>query len=128
MGAYEKILTIAPALWGAMAEEMLADCFTVPGALQDVAHQVETGRATLFMVEEGGDVLAAFVLRVYDNNEGVIVAAAGGIDTFVSCLPAVEEKFIGCKAIRFHTARPGLARVWERLGYRPQEIVMRKEK
>lgn len=128
MGSHEKTLTIARADWGQPAADLLADCFTVPDALDKVARQVEEGAASLFTVDDGGAIVAAFVLRV-EGDEGVIVAANSteGIDMFVALLPHVEERFQGCSAVRFHTARPGLAKIMQAHGYAGQEVVLRKE-
>lgn len=128
MGAPEKVLIVAPAEWGTVAAELLAQCFTVPGALDQVAGQVQEGRAQLFAVDDGGGIIGAFVLRV-DGGEGVLVAAAGkldGADLLPLLLPQIEGRFIGCHAIRIHTARPGLVKLLGALGYSGQEIVMRK--
>lgn len=122
----QKKLIVAPAAWGEAAADMLRNCFTVPGALEAVAHQVETGRAQLFTADDGGEIVAAFVLRV-DGDEGVIVAANGPLSLIPALLPAMEQRFIGCRAVRVHTARPGLARVLTKhCGYGGQEIVLRK--
>lgn len=129
VGAPEQVLTIAPADWGGVLASILAPCFTVPGALAAVGAQVADGRAVAFTADDGGGIVGAFVLRV-EECEGVIVAAAGelhGVSLVPLLLPYIEQKFIGCRAIRFHTARPGLARVMQGRGYKGQEIIMRKE-
>lgn len=129
VGAPEKVLIIAPAAWGEMLAAMLAACFTAPGALATVGAQVEDGRALAFTVDYCGEIVAAFVLRV-EGAEGVIVAAAGrldGVDLIPALLPHIEDRFTGCRAIRFHTERPGLARLMAAAGYVGQEVVMRKE-
>jgi hypothetical protein len=129
MGAPEKILTIARADWGAALGEILAPCFTRSAALAEIARQVEGGVAYAFTADDGGGIVGAFVLRV-DGREGVILAAAGGLDG-VALIPAllehIESRFIGCDCVRFHTARPGMAQVMGRLGYEGQEVVMRKD-
>ena len=127
--AQEIPLTISPADWSALFAELLAPCFTVAGALDAVARQVEEGRASLFAADAGGEVVGAFVLRV-DGGEGVIAAAAGrldGVDLVPALLPHIEARFVGCRAIRLHTPRPGLARLMAAQGYSGQEVVMRKE-
>lgn len=127
MGEIEKPLTIAAADWGQVATDLLRECFTRPEALELVRGQVEAGRAALFTVDEGGEIVAAFVLRV-DGDEGVIVAAnsTDGLATFIALLPHVEQRFTGCKSVRFHTARPGLGKLMRSFGYGGQEIVLRK--
>lgn len=128
MEKQEKKLTVAAADWGPVAADLLAGCFTVPGALATVARQVETGAASLFMADDGGEIVAAFVLRV-DGDEGVIVAANSneGVDMIPVLIPNIEGRFMNCRAVRFHTARPGLAKLMQAAGYAGQEIVMRKE-
>lgn len=129
MGQAEKSLTIAPALWGQVLAGLLAPCFTVPGALDAVAGQVESGRAHAFSLDYCGEIVGAFVLRV-EGREGVIVAAAGlleGVDLTPIMLPHIESRFVGCDAVRFHTARPGMARLVAAHGYVGQEVVLRKE-
>jgi hypothetical protein len=122
----QKKLTIAPAGWGQVAADLLRECFTVSGALEMVGAQVESGRALLFTVDDGGGIVAAFVLRV-DGTEGVIVAATGGLDLMPELLPLMEARFSGCSAVRIHTARAGLAKLLvARNGYGGQEIVLRK--
>lgn len=124
-------LSIEPGQWGPEAERLL------PLALQhatvnEIRAQVENG-AALFYVKQAGQTVAAFVLRVdhtADGSEGVIVAAAGhlkGGDLMASCMPAIQSLFIGCRSIRFHTARPAVARKMAMLGYVPAEIVCTKK-
>jgi hypothetical protein len=128
MGAPEKILIIAAAEWGEVIAAQLAPCFTVPGALALVADQVQAGIAQVFTVDDGGGIVGAFVLRV-EGSEGVIVAAAGhleGVELLPLLLPQIEARFVGCSAVRVHTARPGLAKVMAGFGYQGQEIVLRK--
>lgn len=121
----QKALTVAAADWGSPADELLAGCFTNAGALAQVRAQVESGQAQLFMADAGGEIVAAFVLRV-DGVEGVIVAAAGPVELIPALLPHMEKRFVGCRAFRIHTARAGLARVLLAHGYDGQEIVLRK--
>lgn len=129
MGQAQKVLNIGAADWGAVLAGWLALCFDDPAALAGVARQVESGRATAFAADYDGEIVGAFVLRV-DGDEGVIVAAAGDLDG-VSLVPLllrhIEGRFNGCRAIRFHTVRPGLARVMAEHGYKGQEVVMRKD-
>lgn len=129
MEAQEIRLNVAPADWSGVFAELLAPAFVVAGALEAVACQVESGKASLFAVEVGGEVVGAFVLRV-EGTEGVIVAAAGrldGVDLAPTILPHAETLFRGCRSVRVHTARPGMAKLLTRQGYAAQEIVLRKE-
>jgi len=124
-------LTIAAAAWSASIADMLqaaGDCF------DEVRAQVERGTSQLFTVERGGAVIAAFVLRIdhiQGGDDGVIVAAAGrggDVNLTAAMLPFIEQMFIGCKRVRIHTARPGLAKILAaRFGYRVDELVLSKE-
>lgn len=120
-------LTVLAAQWSPQAAELLRPCFTVPGALESVGGQVESGAAVLFVaLAETGEIMAAFVLRV-DGNEGVIVAAVGPLPSIPALLPHIEARFIGCDAVRFHTARPAMVRIMAAAGYEGQEFVMRRK-
>lgn len=128
----EVSITLAQAEWSDAAERL------VPLALQhasveEIRHQVESGLARLYHVEEAGEVRAVFVLRVdhdVDGSEGVVVAAAGGrrgVDLTRALLPHIEALFVGCRAVRIHTARPGMARKLAAMGYVPREVVFGKK-
>jgi len=123
-------LSIQPGEWGPEAERLLPLALQY-ATLKEIRAQVENG-ARLFYVTQGAETVAAFVLRVdhtAEGSEGVIVAAAGklkGGDLMATCMPAIESLFIGCKSIRYHTARPAVARKMAMLGYRPAEIVCTK--
>lgn len=126
----QKELTIKVAPWSPEAAAALA--LALPFAdVAELQTQVEHG-AVLYAVEHAGAAVAWYVLRVElgpDSDEGVIVAAAGdlpGVDLTAAVVPVIEKQFIGCKTLRFHTARPGMARKMARLGYAAGEIVLRK--
>ena len=125
-------LTIEPGPWSDAAAHWL-DQAKGAATLADLQEQAETG-AALFYVKHQGATVGAFLLRVdqtASGADGVIVAAAAelrGVDMIASCLPAIEEKFIGCTAVRFHTGNPALARKLARSGYVGAEIVCIKTK
>lgn len=127
-----QALSIEPGAWGDAADFWIAQALqhATPG---DIRHQVEQGGASLFYIRAGVEIVGAFVLRIDQlpgGFEGVIVAAAAkvqGVDMIATCLPEIENKFIGCKTIRYHTARPELARYLSAWGYAAREIVCRKE-
>lgn len=131
MESPEKVLTIEPAAWNAEAERLTAQALQ-HASTAEIRDQVEQGVAQLFHVLHGGAIVGAYVLRIdhtADGPEGVIVTAAGsvpGIDLIASILPTIEQQLQGCRAIRYHTARPALARRLHALGYPPSEIVCRK--
>lgn len=116
--------------WCDEAAAMLAEALTW-GGIAPVAQQVQSGVATLFRVRTLGGTLAYYVLRVdrvADGDEGVLVLAAGraGFDLTATLLPTIELQFIGCKAIRVHTSRRGVAKKLAAQGYADGEIVLRK--
>lgn len=123
--------------WCDEAAEMLAEALTW-GGIAPVAEQVKSGVATLFRVYTlggalgfGAGTLAYYVLRVdrvVGGDEGVLVLAAGraGFDLTATLLPTIELQFIGCKAIRVHTSRRGVAKKLAAQGYADGEIVLRK--
>lgn len=123
-----QALTLEPGEWSADADRLIGQALQ-HASPADIRHQVENLGARLFYVWQDGEIVAAFVLRV-DGREGVIVAAAGdmpGVDLVATCMPAIESLFVGCSSIRYHTARPALARKLSRMGYVAREIVCMKE-
>lgn len=126
-----KEVTIAPHAWDADADRLVGQALT-HATVDDIRHQVENQGARLFFVEHSGKRVGAFVLRVDESPsgaEGVIVAGAGklaGVDMMGTCMPHIETLFKNCVAIRYHTARPALARRLFGLGYEPVEIVCKK--
>lgn len=133
METAEEVLTIAAAEWAEADAVALASAFTVSGALEAVAAQVQSGAACLFHVIDGAAVVGRYVLRVDqlgDSAEGVVVCAWGewrGGALLPVVLPYIEKQFRGVSALRIHSARPGMIRRLAAIGYQPQEIVMRKE-
>lgn len=127
-----QALTIGPGLWCDTVAALIAQAHQ-HATPAEIRAQVEGGAARLFTVKAGGLVVGAFVLRVdqtAEGAEGVIVSGAGnlpGVDLIATCMPVIEGLFQDVRAIRYHTARPALARRLARLGYAPSEIVARKE-
>jgi hypothetical protein len=101
--------------------------------VEALKRMVQKRQATLLSVSCNDYMVGAVVLRVDRKplgDEGVIVAAAGklkGVSLIELLLPHIEKKFRGVKAIRIHTARPGLVRAMMRHGYRSREYVLAKE-
>ena len=132
MESIEKVLTVGPCDWSEPAARLIAMAVQHAAPLE-IRNQVQSGVASLFGVQVGGELAAVFVLRVDRDSlgsEGVIVAAAGrvpGVDLTAVVLPHVEAMFRDCRAVRIHTARPGMARKLVRAGYRPSEIVFAKD-
>lgn len=122
-------LQVDQAPWSQTMAELLAPCVTNAAALVAIGRQVVNEVATGFLVSAGDRPVAAFVLRV-DGDEGVIVAGAGrlnGVKLLETLMPGIEARFHGCRSIRFHTARPGMAKVMAKMGYRGAEVVMQKD-
>lgn len=127
-----QALTLKPGGWCPDADHWIAQALQHATTAQ-IRHQVEQGGASVFYVMAGAECVGAFVLRAdgtADGSEGVIVAAAGhlpGADLIETCLPQIEKLFINCRRIRYHTARPAMARRLVAHGYAPAEIVCMKE-
>lgn len=124
-------MKLAPAQWGETFAAQIAQAVqaaTVP----ELERQVRDGVAQAWGVTVGDRLACALVLRVDHTaagSEGVIVAAAGGepgVDLTRDVLPAVEQLFSGVRAIRIHTARPGLMKKLARQGYQGAEVVLTK--
>ena len=126
-----EALTIREATWSEAAQVALTDAAPYLGG-EGLLDEYRRG-ARLFEVVHLGRAVAYYLLRVdhvFDGPEGVIMAAAGGlqgVDLTASVLPAIEKQFVGCVAVRIHTARAGLAKKLAAQGYGAGEIVLRKK-
>lgn len=126
------ILTIAPGSWCDEAAWWVSQAVR-PAYLPAIRAQVESGLASLFFGKVDGQICGCFIVRIDKfpmHAEGVIMVAAGelpGIDLIATCLPDIEAKFKGCKAVRYHTESPAVARKMARWGYIADEIICRKE-
>lgn len=124
-------LSLVPGEWGADAAFWLAKALA-SATLQDLQSQWQNG-AKLYRVMHGLECVGAYLLRVdqtASGPQGVIVAAAAeldGVDMIQTCMPAIEARFCGVRSIRFHTAKPAVARKMARMGYGPQELICVKE-
>lgn len=113
--------------WDSLAAVVLSKV----GNPDDYAMQIQAG-ASLFQVKRGGLEIGLYLLRVdqlANSAEGVLVAAVSHdphVDLTALVLPVIEKQFIGCRSIRIHTARPGLAKKLSRAGYSAAELVLRK--
>lgn len=134
----QKSIKIEQGAWTEKAEYWIGQAVE-KHHLPSIRYQVNQHIAQLFYLSsvtcslsDEKIICGAFVLRIdgnAENKEGVIVAAAGhvaGIDLMATCIPAIENKFIGCCAIRYHTGKPAVAKKMARLGYIADEIVCRK--
>ncbi|HJV24566.1 MAG TPA: hypothetical protein VJ673_02720 [Aromatoleum sp.] len=127
------MIELRPAAWSDDIAALLAAAES-GASLADLRGQIEAGAASLFEVVRQGDGarLAAYVLRVdrgVCGDEGVVLSAGGraDFDLFATCMPAIEAQFSNVVAIRMHTARAGLLKKAAALGYRPVEIVLKKQ-
>lgn len=124
-------ISLVPGEWGVDAEFWLAKALA-SATLQDLHRQWQNG-AKLYRVMHGPECVGAYLLRVDstpNGPQGVIVAAAAeldGVDMIQTCMPAIEARFCGVRSIRFHTAKPAVARKMARMGYGPQELICVKE-
>lgn len=124
-------LTITAQDWTQHAADLLAAA--VPNcSILDIKQQIDDEHAQLFRVDKGFQFIGYYVLRIdylTEHNEGVIIAAVGkdsSIDLTLEIIPAIEKQFIGCKFLRIHTARPGLVKKLNAIGFNPLEFVMIK--
>ncbi|MEG0923297.1 MAG: hypothetical protein RSG22_18050 [Comamonas sp.] len=124
-------ISLVPGEWGVDAEFWLAKALA-SATLLELQRQWQNG-AKLYRVMYEGECVGAYLLRVDSTArgpQGVIVAAAAelaGVDMIQTCMPAIEARFCGVKSIRFHTAKPAVARKMARMGYGPQELICVKE-
>lgn len=129
-GQSQEEIVISAAEWSADTEAWLV--FSLQDAtLTDLHYQVQNG-AKLFHVFSGGRHVGAFILRIDSSDElieGVVVAAAArlpGHDLTLGLLPHIEKMFQGVDRVRIHTARPGMAKKLEKIGYEAKELVLAK--
>lgn len=123
--------------WDAVAERELAPA---------VAHDAVFGlRGARFLAGAPDGVLlgcyvgptrvGTLLLRIDGTGEApeLCLVAAGGAARHINLthhvLPMVERWAVtrGCKTVRWHATRPAARRVAERYGYKPLELVLRKE-
>ena len=129
--ANDTQISISPAEWSAELAFWLGQALAT-ATLQDLQKQIEAG-AKAFAIYAGGQMVGAFLLRVDATSkgpQGVIVAAASsvpGVDMTVSVVPVIESLFTGVQSVRFHTAKPAVARKMRGLGYRQEEIICVKD-
>lgn len=131
MDDHAQALTIEPGTWGPDAEHWLSKAMA-HATLIDYRLQIASG-AALFYVKYNGATVGAFLLRVDHvgkGSEGVIVAAAAslrGIDLTACVLPIIEAMFKDVVSIRYHTAKPAVARKLQAYGYTAREIICAKD-
>ncbi len=133
----QATLTLTVSGWTAEAEAALARiCATDPTvSVAWFRREVEAERLGVISVQGDGDPVGVIFWRIEAGDCGsefVVVAAAGalpGCDLVASVLPALEvlAAKAGCAWLRAHTARPGLVRKLAGLGFRAEEVVLRKE-
>lgn len=117
--------------WCDEAETMLVEAVD-HCHLADLKHEVNTGVAVLFKVEDNAQLVGYYLLRVEEfqaHSEAVLVAGVGkhpDINLTDIIIPMIEQQFLGCKYLRIHTARSGLIKKLSNMGFEPQEFVMRK--
>ena len=117
--------------WSDEAQEALSiESFNC--SVLDIRRQVIDDRAALFKITRNDETLGFYVLRVDKleaGYEGVIFALAcknSEFDMVETLEPIMRSQFINCQSIRLHTARGGLVKKLTKLGYMPQEFVMKK--
>lgn len=122
-------ISIEPGPWSQDAEFWLGRV-SQDATLDELKNQSEAGVCQVVYVRRDGRVAGAVLMRIDVTStgaQGVMVAAAGDLDLMPVCMPHLEKMFRGVNSIRVHTARPGLVKKLTAMGYKPTEIVLRKE-
>lgn len=123
----KKILTITEGTWCKVTADLIGQALQ-HATTEQIKEQLSHG-AKLFHITHQDTIVGAFVLRVDNGDEGVIVAGTAkvqGVDMLAAVMPQIEKLFVGCKTVRYHTARPALAKRLLKMGYAPREIVCMK--
>jgi hypothetical protein len=124
-------MMIRAAAWTPAHEALIALALCT-ASIADMREQTDNGAVLFEALDEEGALCAAFILRVdrqVDRTVGVVVACGGnlpGTDLTATLMPHMEQRFIGCDAVRIHTARPGLLRKLGGMGYATAEIIFEK--
>lgn len=98
----------------------------------DLKMQYDYG-AQLFKLSANGELVGYYLLRIdhlSEWSEAVFVAGAGNhptLDVTTAAVLVVEKQIHGCRFLRIHTARAGLAKKIAKVGYKPLEMVLMKE-
>lgn len=125
-------LTISAGKWNAQAAIWLMPTMNEDQdyTINDLAYDVQSGVCTLIHVEQGGEQIANMVLRK-DDAEMVVVALGGHLKK--ASLSKVLTPYVeniarqnGCKSMRVHFTKQGIARLAQSAGWKPSEIVYRK--
>jgi len=125
-------MIVRPAAWTPAHEALIALALATAD-IGDIRFQTDHGAVLFEVLDDGGDLAAAYVLRVdrqVGRTVGVVVAAGGslpGVDLTESIMPHIETQFYGCDAIRLHTERVGLVKKLGRQGFKTAEIILEKE-
>jgi hypothetical protein len=123
----QKKLTITMGEWCERTAELIGQALQ-HATTEQIKQQLDHG-AKLFHIMHQGEIVGAFVLRIDNGTEGVIVAGTAklqGVDMLAVVMPEIEKRFVGCHTVRYHTARPALAKRLLKMGYAPREIVCMK--
>lgn len=127
----ETELKIDCIAWNDEAEKALT-ISSLNCSVLDIKKQVIKDLASLFQISIKSEIVGYYVLRVdelVEGNEGVILAMAcvnKGFDMTAILDPVVSQQFKNCIAMRVHTARAGLVKKLDKLGWMAQEFVMKK--
>lgn len=111
---------ITRAAWNAEAAQVLAPAMGKDAEL--IRNEVEAGVSMLWRCRSGG--AAAWVVTRDEGEDFVIVAGAGsGFRIFAPEFVAAAHR--KGRVIRTHVTRPGLIRLWQRLGVTFDHYVLR---
>lgn len=119
--------------WGAVHDaEILAAMHGDPlASLAEFRGWVSEGAAILWDFHSDGQRIGCALVtavRLAGHNQAVIVAGHSQATTaeLRQAMRLLVEQLQGFDSIRTHIQRPGLARLWRRLGFEQTEIVMRR--
>jgi hypothetical protein len=92
---------------------------------------VESGNAILFEAVFNYTVKGCVLIRIeqFENgNKEVVIVACGGKLTLAELRETMRQLIFICRkfeSIRTHVQRPALIRVWQNMGFKQDEVVMR---
>lgn len=96
-------------------------------AAADIAAEVQSGRAEAWRLNSG---MAYMVTRIEGTAKGlelVVIALEGRNIRQLAPEIISQARAVGCRSIRFHTQRPGMAKIMKAFGFNEAERVYRAE-
>ena len=112
--------------WSALAEQGLGD--TLDSDRDEIKHDVDTGAATLWRINNGESWTVTRVERDFqDHKELVLVCGCGS--KMLACIEDLKKqcKITGIRTMRLHSSRPGMGRFLTPVGFSYLESVYVKK-